>query len=57
MQKTVCRFDILAAIFPESLCKYASTCESTLYCQAYAVKNERDMNRFARMQKAKEVIA
>jgi hypothetical protein len=57
MQKAICRFDILAAIFPESLCKYASNCESTIYCQAYAEKNERAMNRFARMQKAKEVIA
>jgi len=57
MQKTVCRFDILAAVFPESLCKYTSTCESTIFCQAYAEANERMQERFARMQKAKEVIA
>ena len=57
MQKTICRFDILAAIFPENLCKYASTCDFTIYCQAFAETNERNMLRFARIQKAKEVNA
>jgi len=57
MQKAICKFDILAPIFPENLCKYASTCESTIYCQAYAEANERMQRRFAMMQKVKEVIA